>query len=59
MLDFTNGNFRVTWLGAKVYDELHRSWIKVDRGHTVLKGTQGEFYPIQQQALRTTYTELQ
>jgi hypothetical protein len=58
MLDFTDGNFRTTWRGAQVYDKLHRSWIKVFEGNSVLKGTQNEFYPIDERALAATYTEL-
>lgn len=59
MHDFTDGNFRISkWRGALVYDKLHRSWIRVAVGDTVLRGTQNEFYPIEARALRETYTEL-
>lgn len=29
----------------QVYDELHDSWINVEVGNYVIKGTRGEFYP--------------
>ena len=31
---------------AAVWDKLHDTWINVEPGHTIMKGLQGEFWPI-------------
>lgn len=43
---------------AMVYDRLHDSWINVFPGQWVVKGVQGEFYPIDEAVLDQTYSAL-
>lgn len=47
LYEWTNGDFRrgPDEMYGEVYDYLHDSWIKVEKGQVVIKGTQGEFYP--------------
>jgi hypothetical protein len=53
----TEPGFKVQENGtAQVYDALHHSWIDVYIGHRVVAGQLGEFYPINPEAVATTYT---
>lgn len=53
---FASGCFELDDEGnAQVYDRLHDSWINVNRGDWVLRGVQGEFYPIKDDVLAATY----
>lgn len=38
-----------------VYDVLHSSWVGVKTGDSVVRGTSGEFYPIDADVLAETY----
>lgn len=40
---------------AQVYDELHSTWVGVAKGQWVIRGVNGEFYPIAPDVLAATY----
>ena len=40
---------------AEVYDRLHKTWVTVLKNQWVIKGAQGEFYPIAEEALYRSY----
>lgn len=40
---------------AKVWDKLHESWIKVEPGNWIIRGTRGEFYPCADDVFREKY----
>jgi hypothetical protein len=42
-------------LTAQVYDELHDTWVGVKTGQHIVRGVQGEFYPIAEDVLAETY----
>lgn len=61
---FTESNFR--WLPdspnqrtdgvtAQVWDKLHNNWVNVYTGQSIIRGVQGEFYPISAEILEQTY----
>ena len=54
--------FKVTGDGrvwqAEVYDKLHDSWIKIEVGGWVVRGVQGEYYPIDEHVLASSYHEV-
>lgn len=67
LVDFTNGRFLpinpadftgVEGITARVYDELHSTWVGVRTGHWVIRGTVGEFYPIDEAVLAETYEQV-
>lgn len=64
VIDFTGGDFLLVDPGkelaceAKVYDELHSSWIGVRTGQHIVRGIRGEFYPIAEDVLADTYDEV-
>lgn len=41
-----------------VYDRLHDAWIPLAPGDWIMRGVQGEFYPIKADILETTYEEV-
>jgi len=41
---------------AQVYDKLHDTWVGVKTGQHIVRGVQGEFYPIAEDVLAETYT---
>ncbi len=63
LIDFTGGNFLLVDPGeglapeitAKVYDELHSTWVLVYTGQSIIRGVKGEFYPIAEDVLAETY----
>lgn len=64
VIAFTGGNFllpeRVERIfspeyTAKVYDSLHDTWVRMKTGQHVVRGVQGEFYPIAEDVLADTY----
>jgi hypothetical protein len=44
---------------AQVWDELHSTWVGVYTGHHVVRGVEGEFYPIDAAVLAETYEPLE
>lgn len=61
--DFTNhlvrahhpkGAYERYW----VYDRLHDTWVEFEVGDWIIKGVQGEFYPIKPDVLEETYERL-
>lgn len=52
---FAQGCFEIVDGDAQVFDRLHESWINVDVGDWILRGVQGEFYPIKDDVLAETY----
>lgn len=40
---------------AEVFDKLHSTWVHVYDGQWIIKGIQGEFYPIAADVLAATY----
>lgn len=54
---FCDDLFRVdrTGPGAKVYDVLHSSWVKVKTGQWIIRGVKGEFYPCDHEVMQETY----
>lgn len=45
-------------LSAEVYDVLHSTWVGVKNGQWIIRGVQGEFYPIDETVLAETYDML-
>jgi hypothetical protein len=43
---------------AYVYDRLHDTWVKFDRGDYLIRGVQGEFYPCKEDVFRETYVRV-
>lgn len=67
LVDFTDGRFLpisptdytgVDRITARVYDELHSTWVGLRSGQWVIKGVQGEFYPIDETVLAETYEQV-
>lgn len=42
---------------AEVYDRLHDTWVGVGLNHWVIKGVQGECYPVEPDVFQNTYEE--
>jgi hypothetical protein len=40
---------------AEVMDTLHSTWVGVKQGQSIVRGVQGEFYPIDAEVLSSTY----
>lgn len=64
LIDFTGGDFLLVNPGegdfapdvtAKVYDELHSTWVGVKSGQHVVRGVKGEYYPIAEDVFAETY----
>lgn len=64
LVDFTDGRFiainpddftGVEGITARVYDELHSTWVGLHTGQWVIRGVQGEFYPIAEDVPAETY----
>lgn len=64
LIDFTGGDFLLVTPGegafapditAKVYDNLHDTWVGVKTGQHVVRGVKGELYPIDEDVLADTY----
>ncbi|MDQ0371565.1 hypothetical protein [Catenuloplanes indicus] len=62
--DWSGGNFRAVDvedrgddpdITGEVYDRLHSTWVGVKAGHSIVRGVQGEFYPIAADVLAETY----
>lgn len=67
LAEFTGGQFHAAGNGriiddprfnARVFDELHDTWVGVKTGQWVIKGVKGEFYPIDEQVLAETYEQV-
>jgi hypothetical protein len=43
---------------AEVFDHLHSTWVGVKTGQWIIRGVQGEFYPIDESVLASTYDRL-
>jgi hypothetical protein len=39
----------------EVYDELHDTWVKFEKGDWVIRGVRGEFYPCKRDVFEATY----
>ena len=44
---------------ATVYDELHSTWVRVYTGQWVVKGIEGEFYPLKDSVRVKTYDDVE
>jgi hypothetical protein len=64
VMDFALGHFRVLsevhgvfsdGVTAQVYDKHHKHWGNVLTGQYIIRGVQGEFYPIAEDILVETY----
>jgi hypothetical protein len=64
LIAFTRGQFRALHpddrtegpeMTAQVFDELHCTWVGVYTGQHIIRGVQGEFYPIAVNVLAETY----
>lgn len=64
LIDFTGGDFLLVDaiegtfapdITAKVYDNLHDTWVGVKTGQHVVRGVKGELYPIDEDVLADTY----
>jgi hypothetical protein len=55
---FAATNFDSVSRPAQVFDRLHETWIAVVDGDWIIKGIQGEFYPIKHDVLMATYEGL-
>ncbi|MDX3039387.1 hypothetical protein PV383_19715 [Streptomyces caniscabiei] len=64
LIDFTGGNFLLPdrceqifspEFTAKVWDAIHDTWVRMKTGQHVVRGIQGELYPIAEDALAETY----
>lgn len=64
LIDFTGGDFLLVKpdeggfapdVTAKVYDELHDTWVGVKTGQHIVRGVKGEHYPIAEDVLAETY----
>jgi hypothetical protein len=63
---FTRGGFTPTEVGdhmdaavtAEVYDNLHSTWTGDKTGQWIIRGVQGEHYPIDETVLAETYERL-
>lgn len=64
LIDFTGGDFLLPEhverifspeFTAKVYDSIHNTWVRMKTGHHVVRGIQGELYPIAEDVLAETY----
>lgn len=48
--------FASGWVSAaKVYDELHATWINVEPGDWIIRGIRGEFYACKSDVFEATY----
>ena len=54
LVDAIEGTFAPD-ITAKVYDNLHDTWVGVKTGQHVVRGVSGEFYPIAEGVLAETY----
>ena len=43
------------WKSYYVFDRLHDTWVQFEAGDIILKGVQGEFYPIKPDIFEETY----
>lgn len=43
---------------AQIYSSEERGWVPCQRGHFIVKGIRGEFYPISPAALEESYDEV-
>lgn len=71
LYNFTNGNFRVInqaqaiehfedeLITAAVFDELHSTWVGIKSGQWIIRGVEGEFYPIDDEVLWKTYYKVE
>lgn len=64
IMEWASGEFRPIFAdgsgySAEVYDILHDTWIKMRVGDRVIRGTEGEYYPIQPEAFAKIYEEVQ
>lgn len=62
LVEWTGGRFRHPIAGPgrstaerQVFDELHATWVTVNLDDWVIRGVQGEFYPIRPDVLEATY----
>lgn len=67
LLAFTRGNFSTPTHPtdptapahtAAVFDHMHEIWIPIQTGDWVIRGTEGEYYPIKDEVLRKKYTQI-
>ena len=67
LIAFTGGNFRAVPpeeradypnITGSVFDVLHSTWVGVETGQWVIRGVNGEFYPIDESVLAETYDRL-
>lgn len=61
IISFAGGHVREFLTGEnilEVYDKLHDSWIKVFVGQWILRGTEGEFYPHDDEPFRRNYEKV-
>lgn len=45
-------------MAAEVFNKLHSTWVGVYRGQWIIKGSKGEFYPIDNEVFRTMYERI-
>jgi hypothetical protein len=43
---------------AQVWDRLHSTWVGVKSGQWIIRGVQGEFYPVAEDVFAGTYDEV-
>lgn len=55
LIEFTDDLFELQDGEAFVYDKLHTTWIRVYLGQWVVKGTEGECYPVAHEVFTKTY----
>lgn len=64
VIDFTGGDFLLPdrserifcpEFTAKVYDSIHDTWVRMKTGQHIVRGIQGELYPIAEDVLAETY----
>lgn len=56
---FTNHLVRLNDVGDEfyVYDRLHDTWVQFDWDDWIVKGVEGEFYPVKNSVFKETYRE--
>jgi hypothetical protein len=68
LIAFTGGKFEAvapenraekTEITGQVYDVLHSTWVGILTGQWVIRGVQGEFYPIDETVLAETYERVE
>lgn len=52
---FTGGLFEADDTEAFVFDQLHTTWVRVYLGQWVVKGSKGEFWPVDREVFAETY----